>query len=102
MTNTGSQILFETFAEVDSILANVGCVPTFRGKWLGSIVDPTYLSTLWARGTVCEHYTPTHNGGGDIRMNNKSGKTNGHWSFRGEDIPGDFRRRSRSEKKGAR
>lgn len=70
VTNTTGQILPETFAELDIVLANVrfeppeifpelnvllangGCVSTFRGRKLASIVDLTYFSTSLARDTV--------------------------------------------------
>ena len=59
-TNTRGQILLESFAELDIVLANVGCVPTFRGRGSGSIVDLTFVSTSLVRGMawqVSEHYT---------------------------------------------
>lgn len=53
------QIVLENFAEVDTLLAIVGCVPAFRGRGLGSTVDLTYLSTSFGRRMFCpvrEHY----------------------------------------------
>lgn len=49
-------ILLDSFAELDTILVNFGCVPTFRGRELGPIVDPR-----WRKGVVSGHYTHSDN-----------------------------------------
>ncbi|CAD7089934.1 unnamed protein product [Hermetia illucens] len=87
MTNTRGQILLETFAELSIVLANVGCVPTFRGRGLGSIVYLTYLSTSLARVVERERRQSSEH-----PKRKKQDSWVVYWSFRGRDNPGGFRR----------
>ena len=59
-TNARGRSLLDTFAQLDVVLANEGCVNTFQKGGSTSIVDLTFVSPALARGMswcVSNHYT---------------------------------------------